>query len=91
MISTHTETRTEGYFRLEREWAARRAKKFAHGDPFYFPLVIDPTVQPPFRGEPPGVHEYHVEAAAGGRVSAAFVDRLLALQRRRAPHLVSDA
>jgi hypothetical protein len=41
LLSTNTEQRTEGYFRMEWNEAAERSKKI-QGKKFIFPIVIDP-------------------------------------------------
>lgn len=43
VISASTESRHEGYFRIEWELAAERAMGFAHNIPFVLPIVIDET------------------------------------------------
>ncbi len=46
VISANTEARHEGYFRIEWDLAAERARGIAHGVPFILPVVIDDTQQP---------------------------------------------
>ena len=46
LISTNTQARLEGYFRIEWELAAERAMGIAHGVPFILPVVIDDTREP---------------------------------------------
>jgi len=46
VISTTTQGRPEGYFRLEWELAAERAMSIASGVPFILPVVIDATREP---------------------------------------------
>ncbi len=46
LISANTQSRHEGYFRIEWELAAERAMGFAHGVPFILPIVIDDTREP---------------------------------------------
>ena len=43
LISANTQSRHEGYFRLEWELAAERAMSIAAGVPFILPVVIDQT------------------------------------------------
>ena len=43
IISTHTEERLEGYFRLEWRLADQRTHLMAKGKPFLLPIVIDDT------------------------------------------------
>jgi TolB-like protein/Tfp pilus assembly protein PilF len=46
IISTNTQAREEGYFRIEWELAAQRALGIASGVAFILPVVIDGTRQP---------------------------------------------
>ncbi|MEY2880708.1 MAG: hypothetical protein RLZZ15_3088 [Verrucomicrobiota bacterium] len=46
LISTNTQARHEGYFRIEWELAAERAMGFASGVPFILPIAIDATREP---------------------------------------------
>ena len=43
LISANTQSRLEGYFRIEWELAAQRALGIAAGVPFILPVVIDDT------------------------------------------------
>lgn len=43
VISAHTQTRSEGYFRLEWKLAVERTHRMAEGMPFLSPVVIDDT------------------------------------------------
>lgn len=43
LISTNTQARPEGYFRIEWDLAAERAQGIAQGVPFILPVVIDDT------------------------------------------------
>src|SRR5881398_626907 len=40
LVSAHTETRREGYFRVEWRLAAQRTHAMADGTPFLLPVVI---------------------------------------------------
>src|SRR3954470_9399120 len=42
LISANTQSRREGYFRLEWKLAAQRTQTIADGTPFLLPIVIDP-------------------------------------------------
>ena len=46
IISANTQARQEGYFRIEWELAAERAKGIASGVPYILPIVIDDTREP---------------------------------------------
>ena len=46
VISASTQAREEGYFRLEWDLAAERARTIASGVPFILPIVIDDTREP---------------------------------------------
>jgi hypothetical protein len=45
IISAHTQSRTEGYFRLEWRLAEQRSHLMAKGRPFLVPVVIDGTAE----------------------------------------------
>ncbi len=46
VISANTQAREEGYFRIEWDLAAERARGIAGGVPFILPVVIDATREP---------------------------------------------
>jgi len=46
LISAATQARHEGYFRIEWDLAAERARGFASGVPFILPILIDETREP---------------------------------------------
>lgn len=46
LISANTQARLEGYFRIEWDFAAERARGIASGVPFILPVVIDDTGEP---------------------------------------------
>jgi hypothetical protein len=46
IIFANTQAREEGYFRLEWDLAAERARTIASGVPFILPVVIDDTREP---------------------------------------------
>ncbi len=46
VISANTQAREEGYFRIEWDLAAERARGIASGVPFILPVVIDDTREP---------------------------------------------
>ena len=75
VISAHTQTRLEGYFRLEWKLAEDRSHLMARGKPFIVPVTVDATSD----------HEAHVPDAflavqwtklPGGDTPAAFGERL---------------
>ena len=88
VISANTQTRTEGYFRLEWHLAEQRSLLMAKGQPFIVPVCIDDTrkrdaVAPDAflavqwtrlpGGEPPtGFVERMKKLVAGGEVARAF-------------------
>ena len=43
IVSKHTETRSEGYFRLEWRLAVERSRLIADDRPFLLPAVVDDT------------------------------------------------
>jgi tetratricopeptide (TPR) repeat protein len=45
VISAHTQTRLEGYFRLEWKLAEDRSHLMARGKPFILPVVVDGTLE----------------------------------------------
>ena len=46
LISASTQTRHEGYFRIEWDLAAERAQAIAAGVPFILPVIVDDTREP---------------------------------------------
>lgn len=46
LISANTQAREEGYFRIEWDLAAERARGIASGVPFILPILIDDTREP---------------------------------------------
>jgi len=90
LLSSNTERRTEGYFRLEWDEAAERSKKIA-GRKFIFPVVIDSD----YRGDmsrysllPERFKAVQYSHAPGGQMGDALrdeiKDHLRALRRLRA-------
>jgi tetratricopeptide (TPR) repeat protein len=79
IISANTETRTEGYFRLEWRLAEQRSHLMAKGRPFILPVVIDATSE---NGAhvPDAFMEVQWSRLAGGQsaeVFAAYLQKLL--------------
>jgi TolB-like protein/Tfp pilus assembly protein PilF len=82
IISAHTESRDEGYFRHEWRLAVERTHHMSDKKPFLVPVVIDDTRE---RGAsvPDRFHEVQWSRLPGGDTPAAFVERirhLLALE-----------
>src|SRR5262249_40307387 len=75
VISAHTETRDEGYFRREWSLAVDRTRDMAHTRAFLVPVVIDGTPQ---RGAsvPEKFHELQWTRLLGGETPPAFVERV---------------
>jgi hypothetical protein len=80
LISAATQSRREGYFRIEWKLAAQRSHAFAEGTPFLLPVVIDATRDPEalvpeeFRA----VQRTRLPAGDAGPAVCARVKRLLA-------------
>jgi hypothetical protein len=89
LLSANTESRTEGYFRLEWDEAAERSRRI-QGRKFIFPVVIDPE----FRGmsgytlTPPQFQSFQYSHAPAGElddvVKGEIREQLRALRRSRA-------
>jgi Tol biopolymer transport system component len=75
VISSNTEARTEGYFRLEWHLADQRTQLMAKSRPFVLPVCIDDT--PEKHAEvPESFSRVHWTRLAAGETSPAFVARL---------------
>lgn len=75
VISRNTESRTEGYFRLEWHLADQRTQLMARSRPFVIPVCIDDT--PEKHAEvPESFSLVHWTRLPGGETSAAFVERV---------------
>ena len=75
VISRNTETRTEGYFRLEWHLAEQRTQLMARSRPFLVPVCIDDT--PEKHAEvPESFSLVHWTRLPAGEASAAFVERM---------------
>ena len=80
IISSNTEARSEGYFRLEWKLAVDRSHLMADDQPFLLPVVIDDTPEATAR-VPDGFRARQWTRLPGGETPAAFVEiveRLLA-------------
>ena len=84
VISAHTETRDEGYFRREWRLAVERAGDMAEGKAFLVPVVIDGT---PERSAsvPEKFHDLQWTRLRDGETSPAFVARIQNLLTPDAP------
>jgi len=75
IISTATQARTEGYFRLEWRLADQRTHLMAKGRPFLLPVVIDDTRDADAH-VPDSFTEVQWTRALGGETSPAFAPRV---------------
>lgn len=85
VISLATESQSEAYFHLERNWAAERARRFAQDEVFYIPVVIDDSpmraAREPRIGEKPNSGQG--TRLPGGEVTPEFGQSLRRLQEER--------
>jgi TolB-like protein len=72
IISAQTESRSEGYFRLEWRLAVERSFHFADDQAFLMPVVIDATVQPNAR-VPERFRERQWTSLPGGSPTPQFI------------------
>jgi hypothetical protein len=75
IISANTQSRTEGYFRLEWRLADQRTHLMAKGRPFLLPVVIDDTRDADAH-VPDSFTEVQWTRLRGGETSAAFSGRV---------------
>jgi tetratricopeptide (TPR) repeat protein len=75
IISANTQSRTEGYFRLEWRLAEQRSHLMARGRPFLVPVVIDGTAEAGAH-VPDAFLEVQWTRLPGGQCDAAFAARL---------------
>ncbi len=75
LISTETQARREGYFRLEWKLAAQRTHTIADGTPFLLPVVID-TTRDADALVPEEFRAVQWTRLIGGGANAAFVARV---------------
>lgn len=78
VISSNTQGRAEGYFRLERKLAIDRSHLMSHDRPFLVPVVIDQTAEGDER-VPDKFREVQWTRLPGGDTSPAFCARILKL------------
>jgi TolB-like protein len=89
VISVHTESRDEGYFRHEWRLAVERTHHMADKKPFLVPVVIDDTRE---RGAsvPDKFHEVQWTRLPAGDTPAAFVERIRRLLSREPAHASAE-
>ena len=75
VISAHTQTRAEGYFRLEWHLAEQRTYLMAHDQHFLMPVVVDGTTDAEAR-VPERFRERQWTRLPGGAASPEFCDRV---------------
>ncbi len=85
VISAHTQTRAEGYFRLEWHLAEQRTYLMAHDQAFLVPVVVDDTPDSAAR-VPERFRERQWTRLPGGAATGDFCDRV-----RRLLHLEDGA
>lgn len=91
VISANTDSRSEGYFRLEWRLALERLQLMADDRAFLLPVVIDDTVEASARVPDP-FRERQWSRLPGGEMPAAFVEHLTRmLSGSRAPASASPA
>ena len=78
VISAHSNTRSEGYFRREWKLAVERTADMAEDVPFLIPVAIDDTVESMAR-VPDRFREVQWTQLPDGETPAAFVERVLRL------------
>jgi tetratricopeptide (TPR) repeat protein len=83
VISENTQAREEGYFRIEWDLAAERARGIASGVPFILPIVIDDTRQPDAL-VPDRFRSVQWTKAIGGELAPEAVAKLAKLWSHRA-------
>ncbi len=90
VISSNTQAREEGYFRIEWELAAQRALGIASGVPFILPVVIDDTKEPAAL-VPDRFHAVQWTRLRGGEVPTDVLQRFLKLWSHRTGVLKHEA
>jgi TIR domain-containing protein/SIR2-like protein len=83
VVSRSTESESESYYHMERNWAAERAGKFSRGEAFYLPVAIDDSSFE-FQREPRLTQQVQATRALGGELSPEFVAHARLIQQRRA-------
>ncbi|MBI4624472.1 MAG: TIR domain-containing protein [Verrucomicrobia bacterium] len=90
LISANTQARHEGYFRIEWDLAAERARGIASGVPFILPVVIDDTREPDAL-VPDRFRAVQWTRLRGGEVPAEVRTRFLKLWSHRTGALSHEA
>jgi TolB-like protein/Flp pilus assembly protein TadD len=90
LISANTQARHEGYFRIEWDLAAERARGIAQGVPFILPVLIDDTREPDAL-VPDRFRKVQWTRIPGGVVAPEVRGRLLKLWSHRAGLLAHQA
>jgi adenylate cyclase len=75
LISSNSDARSEGYFRLEWKLAVERSHLMADDQPFLMPIVIDETLEAQAR-VPDRFRERQWVRLEGGELPPNFIDRL---------------
>jgi TolB-like protein/Flp pilus assembly protein TadD len=78
VISANTQSRAEGYFRLEWHLAEQRSHLIAHGKPFIVPVCVDDTPDAEALA-PDAFLAVQWMRVPGGAASAAFAERVATL------------
>jgi TIR domain/SIR2-like domain len=81
VLSRHTETRLEGYFRREWQYAIDRSLEMAERVPFIIPVIVDDTER--FNTLPARLDAIHRVQLLGGTMSPEFVGQLRSQLRSR--------
>lgn len=82
LISANTQAREEGYFRIEWDLAAERARGIASGVPFILPIVLDDTREPDAL-VPDRFRSVQWTRAPGGELSSDYRTRFARLWSHR--------
>src|ERR1700730_15714174 len=90
IISSHTQGRAEGYFRLEWKLAIDRSHLMAQDRPFLIPVVIDDTLEGDQR-VPDKFNEVQWTRLPHGVTTPAFVDRMARLLGQATGSTISPA
>jgi adenylate cyclase len=89
IISAHTQSRPEGYFRLEWKLAVDRSHLMAAEKAFLVPVVVDGTTEPEAL-VPAQFREVQWTRTPAGDLPAAFVERIAALLNQPITHHVGS-
>jgi len=88
IVSAHTQSRLEGYFRREWRMAVDRTQDMADGVPFLVPVVIDETPEGSAH-VPEAFRSVQWTRLPAGETPVEFVRRIAALLEPRAPEPLS--